>query len=107
METQVCPRRILVSNLPKEEPEEKVLDKLDIHFSRTRNGGGEVENKDMLHDSGTVVIIFLDDNSKLTKFIQSDISVHDAWGVFLNCSFLFVFSCQRSLWQTRSWCRLW
>lgn len=62
METQVCPRRILVSNLPKEEPEERVLDKLDIHFSRTRNGGGEVENKDMLHDSGTVVITFLDDN---------------------------------------------
>ncbi|XP_059414036.1 interferon-induced 35 kDa protein homolog [Carassius carassius] len=62
METQVCPRRILVSNLPKEEPEEKVLDKLDIHFSRTRNGGGEVEDKDMLHDSGTVVITFVDDN---------------------------------------------
>ncbi|XP_042581252.1 interferon-induced 35 kDa protein homolog [Cyprinus carpio] len=62
METQVCPRRILVSNLPKEEPEERVLDKLDIHFSRTRNGGGEVEDTDMLHDSGTVVITFVDDN---------------------------------------------
>ncbi len=73
METQVCPRRILVSNLPKEEPEERVLDKLDIHFSRSRNGGGEVENKDMLHDSGTVVITFIEDNSKLTKFTQSDI----------------------------------
>lgn len=90
METQVCPRRILVSNLPKEEPEERVLDKLDIHFSRSRNGGGEVENKDMLHDSGTVVITFLDDNSKLTKFILSDISVHDAWGVFFK---LFVSIC--------------
>ncbi|XP_073687636.1 interferon-induced 35 kDa protein [Garra rufa] len=62
METQVCPRRILVSNLPKEEPEERVLDKLDIHFSRTRNGGGEVEDTDMLHDSGTVVITFVEDN---------------------------------------------
>ncbi len=89
METQVCPRRILVSNLPKEEPEERVLDKLDIHFSRSRNGGGEVENKDMLHDSGTVVITFIEDNSKLTKFTQSDISVYDAWGVFL----LFVSIC--------------
>lgn len=74
METQVCPRRILVSNLPKEEPEERVLDKLDIHFSRTKNGGGEVEEKDMLHDSGTVVITFVDDNSTLTEFMQSDIS---------------------------------
>ncbi|RXN02593.1 interferon-induced 35 kDa -like protein [Labeo rohita] len=62
METQVCPRRILVSNLPKEEPEERVLDKLDIHFSRTKNGGGEVEDTDMLHDSGTVVITFVEDN---------------------------------------------
>lgn len=74
METQVCPRRILVSNLPKEEAEERVLDKLDIHFSKKKNGGGEVEDKDMLHDSGTVVITFVDDNSKLTKFIQSDTS---------------------------------
>ncbi|XP_016332398.1 interferon-induced 35 kDa protein isoform X2 [Sinocyclocheilus anshuiensis] len=62
METQVCPRRILVSNLPKEEPEDRVLDKLDIHFSRKKNGGGEVEDRDMLHDSGTVVITFVDDN---------------------------------------------
>lgn len=62
METQVCPRRILVSNLPKEEAEERVLDKLDIHFSKKKNGGGEVEDKDMLHDSGTVVITFVDDN---------------------------------------------
>lgn len=75
METQVCPRRILVSNLPKEEHEDKILDKLDIHFSRSRNGGGEVEDKDMLHDSATVVITFIDDNSMLTKFMQSDKSL--------------------------------
>lgn len=74
METQVCPHKILVSNLPKEEPEDRVLDKLDIHFSRSRNGGGEVEETDMLHDSGTVVITFVDNKSMLTKFMQSDIS---------------------------------
>lgn len=62
METQVCPRRILVSNLPKEEPEDRALDKLDIYFSKKKNGGGEVEDTDMLHDSGTVVITFVDDN---------------------------------------------
>lgn len=62
METQVCPHRILVSNLPKEEAEDRVLDKLDIHFSKKKNGGGEVEDTDMLHDSGTVVITFVDDN---------------------------------------------
>ncbi|XP_039543686.1 interferon-induced protein 35 [Pimephales promelas] len=62
METQVCPHRILVSNLPKEEPEDRTLDKLDIYFSRKKNGGGEVEDTDMLHDSGTVVITFVEDN---------------------------------------------
>lgn len=82
METQVCPRRILVSNLPKEEPEDRVLDKLDIHFSRTRNGGGEVEETDMLHDSGTVVITFVDDNGTLTEFMQSDISQRKILEVF-------------------------
>lgn len=88
METQVCPRRILVSNLPKEEPEERVLDKLDIHFSRTRNGGGEVEDKDMLHDSGTVVITFVDDNSKSTKFIQPGTSQCNMVEMFQNSVFI-------------------
>ncbi|XP_026881477.1 interferon-induced 35 kDa protein homolog [Electrophorus electricus] len=60
MDTQVCPRRILVSNLPKEEAEERILDKLEIHFSKSRNGGGEVEEIDMLHDSGNVVVTFID-----------------------------------------------
>lgn len=82
METQVCPRRILVSNLPKEEPEDRTLDKLDIYFSKKKNGGGEVEDTDMLHDSGTVVITFVDDNSTLTKFMQSDISQHKMLEVF-------------------------
>ncbi|KAM6957214.1 interferon-induced 35 kDa protein [Aplochiton taeniatus] len=62
METKVCPRRILVSNLPKKETEDKLVDKLEIHFSKRKNGGGEVENADMLNDSGNVVITFLADN---------------------------------------------
>jgi len=82
METQVCPHRILVSNLPKEEPEDRTLDKLDIYFSRKKNGGGEVEDTDMLHDSGTVVITFVEDNSMLTNFMQFDISQHKMLEVF-------------------------
>ncbi|MCJ8738995.1 hypothetical protein PDJAM_G00041990 [Pangasius djambal] len=62
MDTQVCPRRILVSNLPKKDSVERILDKLEIHFSKTRNGGGEVEDIVMLEDSGNVVITFLDSN---------------------------------------------
>ncbi|XP_030646121.1 interferon-induced 35 kDa protein [Chanos chanos] len=62
MDTQVCPRRILVSSLPKKESEERLLDKLEIHFSKKKNGGGEVDCVDMLHDSGNVVIAFIDNN---------------------------------------------
>lgn len=63
MDTQVCPRRILVSNLPKKESVDRILDKLEIYFSKSRNGGGEVEEVVMLEDSGNVVITFLDSNS--------------------------------------------
>lgn len=62
METQICPQRILVSNLPKKENKEKLLDKLEIHFSKSKNGGGEVEEADMLNDSGNVVITFVENN---------------------------------------------
>ncbi|KPP79928.1 hypothetical protein Z043_100458 [Scleropages formosus] len=64
MDTQVCPRRILVSNLPKKIEESRLLDKLEIYFSKSRNGGGEVEAVELLHDSGNVVI----------TFIQSDVA---------------------------------
>ncbi|XP_027035171.2 interferon-induced protein 35 [Tachysurus fulvidraco] len=60
MDTQVCPHRILISNLPKKEYMDRILDKLEIHFSKSRYGGGEVEEIDMLEDSGNVVIKFID-----------------------------------------------
>ncbi|XP_063045292.1 interferon-induced protein 35 [Engraulis encrasicolus] len=62
LDTQVCPHRILVSNLPKMDSEERLLDKLELHFSKKKNGGGEVEETDMLSDSGNVVITFVDNN---------------------------------------------
>ncbi|KAL7850127.1 hypothetical protein SRHO_G00194760 [Serrasalmus rhombeus] len=62
MDTQVCPRRILVSNLPNKESKDRIRDKLEIHFSKSKNGGGEVDEIDMLEDSGNVVIAFLDSN---------------------------------------------
>ncbi|KAL4657814.1 interferon-induced 35 kDa protein [Arapaima gigas] len=62
MDTEVCPRRILVSNLPKKIEETRLLDKLEIHFSKTRNGGGEVEVVEILQDSGNVVVTFAQDN---------------------------------------------
>lgn len=58
IESEVSPRSILISNLPKMDIE-ALLNKLEIHFSKTKNGGGEVEDREFLPDSGTVVITFL------------------------------------------------
>lgn len=56
--SQVCPFRILVSNLPRMDTD-TLLSKLEIHFSKTRNGGGEVEVCELMADTWTVVITFL------------------------------------------------
>uniref|UniRef100_UPI0037E7520E interferon-induced 35 kDa protein n=1 Tax=Semicossyphus pulcher TaxID=241346 RepID=UPI0037E7520E len=58
IESEVCPRRILISNLPKMDTE-PLLMKLEIHFSKTKHGGGEVDDREFLPDSGTVVLTFL------------------------------------------------
>ncbi|XP_024920471.1 interferon-induced 35 kDa protein isoform X3 [Cynoglossus semilaevis] len=61
IDTAVCPRRILISNLP-EMNTETLLDKLNIHFHSSRRGGGEVESCEFLADSGTVVLTFVNPN---------------------------------------------
>lgn len=58
IDTDVCPQRILISNLPPMDSE-TLLNKLEIHFSKSRNGGGEVEDCEALPDSGTVVLTFI------------------------------------------------
>ncbi|KAJ8364637.1 hypothetical protein SKAU_G00134680 [Synaphobranchus kaupii] len=64
MDTHVCPKRILISGLPRmvNENQSRLMDRLELHFQKKRNGGGEVESIDMLHDSGNVVIAFAEDN---------------------------------------------
>uniref|UniRef100_A0A8C6WK53 Interferon-induced protein 35 n=1 Tax=Neogobius melanostomus TaxID=47308 RepID=A0A8C6WK53_9GOBI len=58
---EVCPRRILVSDLPQMD-RQTLEDKLDIHFSKSRHGGGEVESCSVLPESGHAVISFLQDD---------------------------------------------
>lgn len=58
---QVCPFRILVSDLPQMD-RQTLEDKLDIHFSKSRNGGGEVETCEVLTEPGHAVISFLRDD---------------------------------------------
>ncbi|NXH73324.1 IN35 protein, partial [Hydrobates tethys] len=55
-------RSILVSDLPSLGiSEEALLDKLELFFSKTKNGGGEVESREFLDDSGQVVLTFVQD----------------------------------------------
>ncbi|XP_028268769.1 interferon-induced 35 kDa protein isoform X2 [Parambassis ranga] len=59
--TDVCPHRILISNLPNMDIH-TMLYELEIHFSKSRNGGGEVDTCDLLPDSGNVVLKFVEDS---------------------------------------------
>ncbi|XP_023813097.1 interferon-induced 35 kDa protein [Oryzias latipes] len=59
--SSVCPNRILVSNLPKMD-EEILKNKLEIHFSKSKHKGGEVDECEYLPDSGAVVVTFVEDN---------------------------------------------
>ncbi|KAM9174673.1 interferon-induced 35 kDa protein isoform 2-T2 [Mergus octosetaceus] len=55
-------RSILVSGLPgRGIPEEVLLDKLELFFSKTKNGGSEVESREFLDDCGQVVLTFVHD----------------------------------------------
>lgn len=58
---EVCPRRILVSDLPQMD-RQTLQDKLDIHFSKSRHRGGEVELCEVLPESGHAIISFIQDN---------------------------------------------
>ncbi|XP_069490291.1 interferon-induced 35 kDa protein [Ambystoma mexicanum] len=61
IDMQVCNCRILVSNLPESLPQESMLDKVELFLSKTRNGGGEVDQREFLPDSGNVVFTFRDE----------------------------------------------
>ncbi|KAG7263792.1 hypothetical protein CRUP_009976 [Coryphaenoides rupestris] len=63
MDTRVCPRRILVSNLPDMDTD-VLLDKLELHFSKSVHGGGEVVSRHLQDDVRKVVLEFLADDSE-------------------------------------------
>ncbi|XP_075702395.1 interferon-induced 35 kDa protein [Rhinoderma darwinii] len=58
MDMSRSPHKILVSNLPASIAKENLLDKLELFFSKTRNGGGEVESREFLADSWSVILTF-------------------------------------------------
>ncbi|CAL8274730.1 unnamed protein product [Lota lota] len=65
MDTQVCPQSILVSQLPPDMDSEVLLDKLELHFSKSINGGGEVASRHFQEDTGNAVLVFKGDNIAL------------------------------------------
>ncbi|TMS15146.1 60S ribosomal protein L27 [Larimichthys crocea] len=73
IDTEVCPRRILISDLPRMDTE-NLLNKLEIHFSKRKHGGGEVDDCEMMPDSWTVVLTFVDND--IAKRL-TDIEYHD------------------------------
>lgn len=54
-------QRVLVTGLPAglKLSEEELLDKLELFFGKTRNGGGDVESRELLH--GGVMLAFTND----------------------------------------------
>ncbi|NXP17044.1 IN35 protein, partial [Scytalopus superciliaris] len=55
-------RSILVSDLPSLGiPDEALLDKLELFFSKTKNGGSEVESREFWGNSGQMVLTFTRD----------------------------------------------
>ncbi|XP_033826992.1 interferon-induced protein 35 isoform X1 [Periophthalmus magnuspinnatus] len=73
VQAQVCPRRILVSCLPQMD-KARLEDKLYIHFSQAKNGGGAVDEWHVQEESGTAVITFMQDN--IAKGL-TDVEFHD------------------------------
>lgn len=63
MDSVICSRRILVSDLPQMDPE-SLADKLGFHFSKKANGGGDVQACQMMEDTWTAVITFTEDESE-------------------------------------------
>ncbi|XP_053870054.1 interferon-induced 35 kDa protein isoform X1 [Malaclemys terrapin pileata] len=62
IELKLSDRCILLSSLPRLDlSEEQLLDKLELFFSKEKNGGGEVEQRELLSDSGHVVLTFVHD----------------------------------------------
>lgn len=64
MSSQPDNHRVLVSGFPAglKLSEEELLDKLEIFFGKAKNGGGDVETREMLQ--GTVMLGFADEKGK-------------------------------------------
>ncbi|XP_063816154.1 interferon-induced 35 kDa protein isoform X2 [Pseudophryne corroboree] len=61
MDMNVSTRKILVSNLPTSMQEENLLDKLELFFSKAKNGGGEVDGRGFIPEFKSAILSFLNE----------------------------------------------
>ncbi|XP_078501448.1 interferon-induced 35 kDa protein [Lissotriton helveticus] len=61
IDMHVCNFRVMVSSIPENIPEDRIIDKLEIFFGKKKNGGGEVEKCEFLPDSRHVVVTFAEE----------------------------------------------
>ncbi|XP_526097.4 N-myc-interactor isoform X1 [Pan troglodytes] len=57
---EVSKMKINVTEIPDTLPEDQMRDKLELSFSKSRNGGGEVDRVDYDRQSGSAVITFVE-----------------------------------------------
>ncbi|XP_040187325.1 interferon-induced 35 kDa protein isoform X2 [Rana temporaria] len=60
MEMNLSPKKILVYNLPTGLEEEVIMDKLELFFGKSKNGGGEVDKREFLDDCKSAILTFID-----------------------------------------------
>lgn len=64
-------RSVRVTGLPTEIKEDRLGDKLCIHFQRARNGGGEVVSVNTVKTPDLVLVTFEDSKGQTLKCITS------------------------------------
>lgn len=88
--------RVLVSGFPDglKLSEEELLDKLEIFFGKVRNGGGDVEAREMLQ--GTVMLGFVDEEGKgLVQAVRGSECVRPREALMPKATLLFLTVAQR------------
>lgn len=65
---------------------EMLLNKLEIHFSKKRNGGGEVDSCEMMANTWTVVIAFVDTDGERPDQNVSSVCGSDLTRTFVHQS---------------------
>ncbi|XP_069472592.1 N-myc-interactor isoform X2 [Ambystoma mexicanum] len=78
----VSRKDMCVSHLPDNVPEERLRDKLELYFYKSRNGGGEIERVQLDRDAKTATITFLDPGVALQVAKRQKHTLRDSTNFF-------------------------